>query len=116
MPRLRWFAVPVLGALATLVLAAPAAADPGPPPSSMASMGDSITRGFNACGFYVDCPSRSYSTGNYAPVNSQYLRIRAKNPAINDHNFNDAKSGAKAADMAGQANSAVGQGVQYVTM
>jgi lysophospholipase L1-like esterase len=103
----------VLGAL---VLAAPAAADPGPPPSSMASMGDSITRGFNACGFFIDCTARSFSTGSYASVNSHYLRIRAKNSAINNRNYNDAKSGAKAADMLGQANTAVGQGVGYVTM
>jgi lysophospholipase L1-like esterase len=49
-------------------------------------------------------------------VNSHYLRIRAVNPAINGRNFNDARSGAKAVDMAGQAQTAVGQGVQYVTM
>lgn len=44
--------------------ATPAVADPGPPPTSMASLGDSITRGFNACGWYVDCTSRSFSTGD----------------------------------------------------
>ena len=47
-----------------LAVGSPAQADPGPPPSSMASMGDSITRGFNACGFYFDCTSRSFSTGS----------------------------------------------------
>ncbi|MDG4826037.1 hypothetical protein O7635_29665 [Asanoa sp. WMMD1127] len=40
--------------VSTAALSSPAQADPGPPPSSMASMGDSITRGFNACGFYFD--------------------------------------------------------------
>ena len=115
--RPRWFAAPIVGIVGALLLAAPtAAADPGPPPSSMASMGDSITRGFNACGFFVDCTARSFSTGSYAAVNSQYLRILAKNPAISGKNNNDAKSGAKAADMLGQANTAVGQGVGYVTM
>jgi lysophospholipase L1-like esterase len=105
-------------AAATLaVTATPAvAADPGPPPSSMASMGDSITRGFNACGFYVDCTSRSFSTGSTSSVNSHYLRIRAKNPAINGRNFNDARSGATADDMPGQADAAVSQGVGYVTI
>jgi lysophospholipase L1-like esterase len=108
----------VLSALvATVVLAAsPAAADAGPPPSSMASMGDSITRGFNACGWYVDCTSRSFSTGDYASVNSHYLRIRTANSAITGRNYNDARSGARSADMHGQAGTAVSQGVQYVTM
>jgi lysophospholipase L1-like esterase len=82
----------------------------------MASMGDSITRGFNACGWYVDCPSRSFSTGDDASVNSHYLRIRAVNPAINGRNHNDGRSGAKSADMAGQAGTAVSQGVDHVTM
>jgi lysophospholipase L1-like esterase len=106
----------VAGLLTAVLVAQPAAADAGPPPSSIASMGDSITRGFNACGFYVDCPSRSFSTGTTTSINSHYNRILAKNPAISGHNFNDARSGAKAADMNGQAATAVGQGAAYVTM
>lgn len=109
--------VTVLAAVVTAVLvASPANAAVGPPPNSMASLGDSITRGFNACGWYVDCTSRSFSTGSSSSVNSHYLRIRATNPAINGHNYNDARSGAKAADMPGQADTAVGQGAQYVTL
>jgi lysophospholipase L1-like esterase len=87
-----------------------------PPPNSMASIGDSITRGFNACGWYVDCTSRSFSTGSDTGVNSHYLRILAKNPAINGKNYNDAKTGAKASDLSGQVGTAVGQGVEYVTI
>lgn len=95
-------------------LAAPASAAP---PSSMASMGDSITRAFNACGFFFDCTSRSFSTGSSSSVNSHYLRIRAINPAINGQNFNHAQSGARADDMPGQAQSVVNRGgVQYVTI
>lgn len=104
-------------ALAAVILSAnPAAAATGPIPNSMASMGDSITRGFNACGWYVDCTARSFSTGSYASVNSQYRRILAKNSAINGRNHNDAKSGAKAADMPGQANTVAGRNVDYVTI
>jgi lysophospholipase L1-like esterase len=114
-PRTLVIAV-VAGLLAALAAESPASAAPGPPPNSMASLGDSITRGFNACGFYVDCTSRSFSTGSSSSVNSHYLRIRSVNPAINGRNFNDARSGARASDMAGQAQSAVGQNVQYVTM
>lgn len=116
--------IPIRRALATLagtltlvlLAATPAVADSGPPPNSMASLGDSITRGFNACGWYVDCTSRSFSTGDYSTVNSHYLRIRAVNPNINGRNYNDARSGAKSADMYGQAGTAVSQGVGYVTM
>jgi lysophospholipase L1-like esterase len=96
--------------------AVPAAAAPGPSPSSMSSLGDSITRGFNACGWYVDCTSHSFSTGDNSSVNSHYLRIRAGNPAINGRNYNDARTGARSADLAGQATSAVSQGAQYVTV
>ncbi|PWR16230.1 GDSL family lipase [Micromonospora sicca] len=107
-----------LAGLTALVLlgADPATAAATPPPASMASIGDSITRGFNACGWYVDCTSRSFSTGDYSTVNSHYLRIRAVNPTIQGRNLNDARSGAKSADMYGQAGTAVGQGVEYVTM
>jgi lysophospholipase L1-like esterase len=92
----------------------PAHAAAGPPPGSIASMGDSITRGFNACGWFADCPSRSFSTGSTSAVNSHYLRIRAKNPAVVA--YNDGRSGAKVADMPGQASTAVSQHVAYVTI
>jgi lysophospholipase L1-like esterase len=108
----------VVSTLVTLVTlaAGPAAADAGPAPSRMASLGDSITRGFNACGWYVDCTSRSFSTGDYSTVNSHYLRIRAVNPAIGGYNHNDAKTGATSADVYGQAGSAVSQAADYVTI
>ena len=115
----RGLTVLAAGIATTFLAAAPAAAalpNAGPPPSSMASLGDSISRGFNACGWYVDCPSRSFSTGSTSSVNSHYLRIRTKNPAIDGKNFNDSRSGAKASDMPGQADAAVSQGAAYVTM
>jgi lysophospholipase L1-like esterase len=86
-------------------------------PRSMASTGDSITRAYNDCLFpYVDCPSASWSTGTSTAVNSQYLRLRALNPAITGHAHNDASSGAKMAGLAGQMSTAVAQHVQYVTV
>ncbi|HEY8472418.1 MAG TPA: SGNH/GDSL hydrolase family protein [Natronosporangium sp.] len=110
-------------ALAALLLAgstatpATAQSDPGPPPDSMASMGDSITRAFNVCGFFIDCPSRSFSTGSNSSINSHYLRIRAVNPAINGNNFNHAESGARADDLPGQAAEVVARGdVDYITI
>ncbi|MBX6767221.1 MAG: SGNH/GDSL hydrolase family protein [Actinomadura rubrobrunea] len=80
----------------------------------MASLGDSITRGFNACGWYVDCPSRSWSTGSTSAVNSHYLRLRAQNSSLVA--YNDAATGAKVAALNGQAQSAVSQSVDYVTI
>jgi len=96
--------------------AAAAVEDAGPPPSSMASLGDSITRGFDACGFYLDCTNESWSTGADPAINSHYRRILTVNPAISGHNNNDAMTGARAADLLGQAQTAVAQGVQYVTV
>jgi lysophospholipase L1-like esterase len=97
---------------AALATAAPAAAPPVP--TSMSALGDSITRGFNACGWYVDCPSRSWSTGG--SVTSHYTRIRAIQPAITGRNFNDARTGARMVDLNGQAQTAVSRGVNYVTI
>jgi len=115
-PGRRTAMVCIVTLAAVLLPVAPAAADAGAPPSSMASLGDSITRGYNACDPYVDCAWRSFSTGGSGLVNSHYLRILAKNAAINGHNSNDARTGAKASAMPGQAATAVSQQVQYVTM
>jgi len=95
------------------VLTAPAASAAAP--NSMASMGDSITRAFNSCGWYVDCTDRSWSTGGDTYVNSHYLRLRALNPNLSTR-YNDARSGAKVADMPGQAATVVSQRVEYVTI
>lgn len=106
----------LVSALVTVGLAPPAAAAAPPLPSSMASLGDSITRGFNACGFFVDCPSRSWSTGSSSAVQSHYARILAGNPAISGHAFNDARSGARMVDLPGQAATAAAQHPDYATI
>lgn len=97
-------------------LATPATAQTQPVPDSIASMGDSITRAFNACGWYVDCPSRSFSTGGHSSINSHYLRIHDINPDIAGNNHNEAASGARAVHMANQAAAVVNRDVDYVTM
>lgn len=105
----------ILLALPQLSLSPVAAAEPLP--DSMASTGDSITRAFNT-GFlpYLDAPANSWSTGTSTSVNSHYLRLLNLNPAISGRNFNDAVSGAKMADLAGQMTTAAGQHVDYVTV
>lgn len=119
--RIRLRTGPALLAVATGVaaFAAPAVAaapDAGPAPASLAALGDSIVRGFDACGFFVDCTSRSWATGDNRDVDSQYLRLRAVNPAAAGHAHNDARSGARASDLPGQARTAVSQHVDYVVV
>jgi lysophospholipase L1-like esterase len=103
--------------LAAAVLA-PAASAATPFPTSMASIGDSITRATDVCCWYGDHPAQSWSTGggSFDGISSHYERIRARQPAINGRNFNDARAGAKMRDAPGQAQVAVTQGARYVTI
>ena len=84
-------------------------------PNSIASTGDSITRGFNDCWFpYVDCPSASWSTGTAS--SSHYRRLQGLNPAITGRSYNHSVTGADMADLAGQVQGVIGRGAQYVTI
>ena len=94
---------------------APATAGPAYP-SSMSSLGDSITRGFNASGWFTDWPSRSWSTGRKATVRSHYTRLLEVNPAISGRAWNNARTGAKVSALASQAGASVSQGAEYVTI
>ncbi|MET8140995.1 SGNH/GDSL hydrolase family protein [Sphaerisporangium sp. NPDC005288] len=94
--------------------AAAAAAEPVPP--VMAALGDSISAGFNACGWYVSCTSRSWSAGDHPSVNSHYLRLLGYGQAVKGHNLNFAVPGSTSADLAGQAQKAVAAKAAYVTI
>lgn len=88
-------------------------------PNSMASTGDSITRAFDIDWWHVfqDDPQESWSTGyDCASVKSQYCRVLAANSLVKNHEYNDAKTGAKMADLDGQVKTAAGQKVQYLTV
>jgi lysophospholipase L1-like esterase len=87
-----------------------------PAPSSMAALGDSMTKAFDACDVLQECPAVSWSTGTQVDIDSQYSRLLLVNPAMNGHAHNDAVSGAQMNALNGQAASAVGQGVDYVTI
>jgi lysophospholipase L1-like esterase len=84
----------------------------------MASAGDSISRAFDIdwSHFLSDSPQYSWSTGTDGAVRSEYQRILAANPAISGNDVNDARTGAKMVDLAGQLASAAAQKVQYVTI
>lgn len=117
--RLRRRGVGAIAALlAVLVLVAPSAvAAQGRYPNSIASTGDSITRAYNTGTIpYTDNPSRSWATGTSSTVNSHYLRLLALNPKISGKAYNDAKSGARMADLAGQMSTVVVQKAEYVTV
>jgi lysophospholipase L1-like esterase len=91
----------------------------GPPlPSSMAAIGDSITRAYDVCCSYGDHPGQSWSTGStsYDGIASHYERIKQLTPAITGHGYNDAVTGAKMAAAPTQATQAVSQGARYVTI
>jgi lysophospholipase L1-like esterase len=99
------------------LVAQPAWAAP-PLPSTMAAIGDSITRAYDVCCSYGDHPGQSWSTGStsYDGIASHYERIRQLNPAITGRGYNDAVTGAKMSAAPGQATQAVNQGARYVTI
>ncbi|MEU0844370.1 SGNH/GDSL hydrolase family protein [Streptomyces sp. NPDC005962] len=78
-------------------------------PSSIASLGDSITRGFDACSVLSDCPKVSWSTGS--DVNSLAQRLRS-----GGRSWNYAKTGAVMADLPGQMQAAAVRKPQLVTV
>ena len=109
----------VFGSLVMLVLLAWQGSAHAAPalPSSMASIGDSITRAYNVCCLYGDQPGSSWSTGGTGGdgVSSQYERIGSLNSSISRRNYNVAVTGARMSAGPSQARNAVKQKVQYVT-
>src|SRR5918994_7356422 len=108
----------LLASVAAVLAGAPAPAAASGLPSSMAGIGDSITRATDVCCWYGDHPPQSWSTGGgiFDGIRSHYERLRALNPNIYGRNFNDARAGAKMRDAQGQAQVAVTQGARYVTI
>ena len=108
----------LLGVVAALFVATPAASASPPFPSSIAGIGDSITRATDVCCWYGDHPRQSWSTGGGAfdGIRSHYERIRASNPSIYGRNYNDARAGARMRDAQAQAQTAITQQPRYVTI
>jgi lysophospholipase L1-like esterase len=117
MGRIARIVVLALAVVSAGLVAQPAWAAP-PLPSSMAAIGDSITRAYDVCCSYGDHPGQSWSTGStsYDGITSHYERIRRVNAAIAGRGYNDAVSGAKMAAAPTQAGQAVSQGARYVTI
>ncbi|MEV0234419.1 SGNH/GDSL hydrolase family protein [Nonomuraea sp. NPDC050786] len=85
-------------------------------PAVMAALGDSISTGFNACGLYVSCTARSWSTGDNELVASHYLRLSKMSGTLQKHNLNFAVPGSTSADLLGQVRKAVEAKADYVTI
>ncbi|WP_214102806.1 GDSL-type esterase/lipase family protein [Acrocarpospora catenulata] len=85
-----------------------------PPRVVLAALGDSISVGFNACGLYLACRSRSWSIGDDKDVNSHFLRLRADGGKVGRRAL--AVPGATSADLLRQVRRAVRAKATYVTL
>ncbi|MCT4352850.1 SGNH/GDSL hydrolase family protein [Streptomyces sp. Je 1-79] len=70
-------------------------------PASVAAVGDSITRAFDACEVLADCPEASWATGTDTGVNSLALRLLGAQ-GVTDRSWNLARTGARMAELPGQ--------------
>jgi lysophospholipase L1-like esterase len=84
-------------------------------PSSVAAVGDSITRGFDACTVLSDCPEVSWATGSADSVDSLAVRLLGKTGAA-ERSWNYAETGARMADLPAQIGQAVARKPQLVTV
>ncbi|MEV5975880.1 SGNH/GDSL hydrolase family protein [Streptomyces sp. NPDC052114] len=101
----------------------PSARKPSPKPSpawdtsprSLAAVGDSITRGFDACSVLSDCPEASWATGSDAEIKSLATRLLGEERAAT-HSWNHAKTGARMADLPAQVEQAAAERPELVTV
>ncbi|CAM5737310.1 SGNH/GDSL hydrolase family protein OS=Streptomyces tendae OX=1932 GN=GUR47_10520 PE=4 SV=1 [Streptomyces tendae] len=84
-------------------------------PASVAAVGDSITRGFDACAVLSDCPEVSWATGSSAKVDSLAVRLLGKAGAAG-HSWNYAVTGARMSDLTAQVKRAAEREPQLVAV
>ncbi|MFH8218638.1 SGNH/GDSL hydrolase family protein [Streptomyces sp. NPDC018057] len=84
-------------------------------PDSIAAVGDSITRGFDACMVLTDCPEVSWATGSDAGVDSLAVRLLGVTGAA-QRSWNDAVTGSRMADLRAQMERAVLHRPELVTV
>ncbi|MGW7194818.1 SGNH/GDSL hydrolase family protein [Streptomyces chryseus] len=84
-------------------------------PQSVAAVGDSITRGFDACTVLADCPEVSWATGTDATVRSVAWRLLGGAGAAG-RAWNHARSGARMAELPEQMTRAVADKPELVTV
>lgn len=84
-------------------------------PESVAAVGDSITRGFDACSVLADCPEVSWSTGTDSTVRSLAVRLLGASGAA-VHSWNHAETGARIAQLPEQMALAAKEHPDLVTV
>lgn len=84
-------------------------------PHSVAAVGDSITRGFDACTVLSDCPEVSWATGSDTRVRSLAVRLLGPEGAA-ERSWNYAVTGARVADLPEQMARAVAEKPELVTV
>ncbi|MEW2163912.1 SGNH/GDSL hydrolase family protein [Streptomyces sp. NPDC007084] len=84
-------------------------------PRSVAAVGDSITRGFDACSVLSDCPEVSWATGSDPRVRSLAVRLLGTAGAA-ERSWNYAVTGARMADLPGQMAQAATRKPDLVTV
>ncbi|MFJ1841609.1 SGNH/GDSL hydrolase family protein [Streptomyces sp. NPDC088146] len=94
-------------------------ARPGPvwdrSPESVAAVGDSITRGFDACSVLADCPEVSWATGSDTEVRSLAVRLLGASGAA-ARSWNHAETGARIAQLPEQMAQAAKEKPDLVTV
>ncbi|MGW1404952.1 SGNH/GDSL hydrolase family protein [Streptomyces sp. NPDC002403] len=99
--------------------AAQPSARPGPvwdrEPDSVAAVGDSITRGFDACSVLADCPEVSWATGTDREVRSLAVRLLGETGAAS-RSWNHAETGARIAQLPEQMALAAKEKPDLVTV
>ncbi|MEU9985349.1 SGNH/GDSL hydrolase family protein [Streptomyces sp. NPDC048045] len=84
-------------------------------PDSIAAVGDSITRGFDACTVLSDCPEVSWATGSDAKVDSLAVRLLGVTGAA-ERSWNYAVTGSRMADLPEQMAQAATRSPELVTV
>jgi lysophospholipase L1-like esterase len=84
-------------------------------PGSVAAVGDSISRGFDACAVLADCPEVSWATGTDSDVKSLAYRLVGAS-AVEDNTWNHAATGSRMADLPGQMAQAAQDEPELVTV
>ncbi|WMX47232.1 SGNH/GDSL hydrolase family protein [Streptomyces roseicoloratus] len=84
-------------------------------PGSVAAVGDSVTRAFDACAVLADCPEASWATGTDAAVNSLALRLLGPEK-VAGRSWNLARSGARMAELPEQMAAAAAERPELVTV
>ncbi|MFB8405121.1 SGNH/GDSL hydrolase family protein [Streptomyces sp. NPDC055912] len=84
-------------------------------PASVAAVGDSVTRAFDACALLADCPESSWATGTDTAVNSLALRLLGPEK-VATRSWNLARTGARMAELPEQMAVAAAERPELVTV